>query len=124
MKDLNSITEKIIKCAFTVSNALGPGFLEKVYENAMVIELKKSGLDVKQQHPVQVHYDGQIVGDYISDLFVEDNIIVELKTAKNIDTVHKAQLINYLKAADKRVGLILNFSQPKIEVKRIVNQFK
>ena len=121
--ELNSITEKIIGAAFVVSNTLGAGFLEKVYENSLSIELDKLGLKVDQQKAMNVYYDNKIVGEYFSDLLVEENIIIELKAVKRIDEIHHAQLMNYLKACKKRFGLILNFGSPKVEVKRIVNGY-
>ncbi|MFH1288793.1 MAG: GxxExxY protein [bacterium] len=119
----NLVTEKIIGCAFIVSNSLGCGFLEKVYENAMVIELTKQGLKVEQQKNLNVYYGNSIVGEYFCDLFIEQEIIVELKTVRNIDEIHKAQLMNYLKACEKRFGLIINFANPKIEIKRMLNGY-
>ena len=116
----DEITEKIIGCAIAVSNALGVGFLEKVYENALGHELRKAGLRAKQQEPIKVHYDGIVVGDYTADLFVEDEVIVELKVAKGIDPIHEAQLLNYLKATSVRIGLILNFGTPRLGIKRLV----
>lgn len=119
--DLNKISELIINCAFTVSNTLGCGFLEKVYENAMVIELGKRGLFVKQQYPLNVYYDNKVVGDYFADIFVNNEIIVELKTVDSINEIHEAQLLNYLKASNKKLGLIINFNKPKVQIKRMVN---
>ena len=119
----NLICEKIIGCSYKIANSLGSGFLEKVYENAMVIELKKQELIVEQQKSLQVFYEKKIVGEYFCDLFVENEIIVELKTAKIISDVHTAQLLNYLKACKKRVGLIINFANPKVEIKRVLNGF-
>jgi GxxExxY protein len=116
----DEITERIIGCVIAVSNALGVGFLEKVYENALTHELGKAGLRVRQQEPIKVHYDGVVVGDYAADLVVEDGVIVELKVAKVIDPIHEAQLLNYLKATDARVGLILNFGAPRLGIKRLV----
>jgi len=95
---LNPLTEKIIGCAFRVSNTLGPGFLEKVYENALAHELRKSGLEVRQQYPISVLYDGQVVGEFLADLLINDQIVVELKAARNLDDAHMAQCLNYLKA--------------------------
>jgi GxxExxY protein len=118
---LNEISEKIIGAAFKVANTLGGGFLEKVYENALVHELQKSGLLVEQQKPVKVYYDGVIVGDYYSDLCVEGVIIVELKAATRIEDIHVAQCLNYLKATDLKLGLILNFGRPRLEIKRLAN---
>lgn len=119
--NLNKISELIINCAFTVSNTLGCGFLEKVYENAMVIELGKRGLFVKQQYPLNVYYDNKVVGDYFADIFVNNEIIVELKTVDSINAIHEAQLLNYLKASNKKLGLIINFNKPKVQIKRMVN---
>ena len=118
---LNNLTSQIIRCAHEVSNSLGCGFLEKVYENALAHEIQKAGLRVIQQHPVQVFYDGVVVGEYVADLLVEDAVLVELKAAKNIDRVHLAQCLNYLKASGLRVCLLLNFGRPQVEIKRIVN---
>ena len=111
------LTEKIIKAFYTVYNTLGYGFLEKVYENAMLSELVKSGFVVKQQQKINVYYDHKIVGDYFADLVVNDLIIVELKVSEGIVPEHEAQLVNYLKATDKEVGLLLNFGK-KPEFKR------
>ena len=116
----DEITERIIGCAIKVSNTLGAGFLEKVYENALVHELRKTGLQVKQQEPIKVRYEEVVVGEYTADLLVEDQAIVELKAAKGIDPVHEAQLLNYLKATSLRVGLILNFGTPRLGIKRMV----
>jgi GxxExxY protein len=119
-ENLNELSNKIIGCAFTVSNTLGIGFLEKVYENALAIELKKSYLHVNQQFPIQVIYDNFPVGDYFADLVVENSILVELKTVNKINELHQAQCINYLNATGFRVCLLLNFARTKIEVKRFV----
>ena len=118
---INEITQKIIGAAYTVANELGTGFLEKVYENALVWELKEAGLEVKQQYPLSVMYKGICVGDYIADLYVENTVIVELKSTKNTDNIHKAQVLNYLKAAGKQVGLLINFGTPRVTVERIAN---
>ena len=111
------ITGKIIKAFYNVNDKLGFGFLEKVYENAMIIELKKMGLDVKQQKNLKVYYDGKEVGDYFADLIVNDLVIVELKAAESLCDDHEAQLINYLRATKIEVGLLLNFGK-KAEFKR------
>lgn len=118
--DLSALTEKIIGCAYTVSNKLGAGFLEKIYENALVIELRKTDLSHEQQSPIRVIYDGIVVGEYICDLVVESKILIELKACKAIDDAHIAQCLNYLKATNLRLGLIINFGKPKIEIKRLV----
>ncbi len=118
---LNEVTKRIIGCAYSVSNALGAGFLEKVYENALAHELRKAGVFVQQQQPIQVHDDGVVVGDYVADLIVENAILIELKAIKGFDDVHFAQCINYLKATGMQICLLINFGQPKIEIKRFVN---
>lgn len=117
-------TEMVIGCAYTVANTLGPGFLEKVYENAHAHEMRKNGLEVKQQYAVNVYYDGIVAGEYIADLLVENLILVELKAVKGLDSVHMAQCMNYLKATGLQVCLLINFGPAKIEVKRIVNNFQ
>lgn len=113
------LTNKIICAFYNVYNTLGHGFLEKVYENALAIELKKTGLSVTQQESIKVYYDGVQVGDYFADIIVEGLIVLELKAAESLRNEHFAQLTNYLKATDKEVGLLLNFGK-KPEFKRIV----
>ncbi len=113
----SELTELIIKCFYKVYNKLGYGFLEKVYENAFKIELENSGLSVERQLPIKVYYERQIVGDYFADLVVENKIILELKAAESLCEEHEFQLINYLKATNLEVGLLLNFGK-KPEVKR------
>lgn len=117
----NEITKRIIGCAYRVSNGLGSGFLEKVYENALAHELRKAGLLVKQQYPIVVEYDSIVVGNFVADLLVEDCIVVELKTAKALDEIHLAQCINYLKATGLQLGLLINFYHPKVEIKRVAH---
>ena len=119
-QDLNIITESIIGCAYTVANTLGHGFLEKIYENALNHELSKSGLRVKQQHPIQVMYDGVVVGDYVADLLVNDQILVEIKAVNKIQDAHLAQCLNYLKATGYNICLLINFGKPRVEVKRVI----
>jgi GxxExxY protein len=114
-------TEKIINAFFTVYNALGYGFLEKVYENAMMIELGKTGLRVIPQKNIKVYYKSEEVGDYFADLLVEEVVIVELKAATTISKEHEAQVINYLRATEIEVGLLLNFGK-KPEFKRKIFQ--
>ena len=118
---INQITERIIGAAFKVANELGVGFLEKVYENALAHEMKKGGLRVDQQRPVDVYYDGVVVGVYVADLIVEGTVPVELKSAKAIDDAHKAQCLNHLRATGYQIGLLINFGTPKIEIKRMIN---
>jgi len=117
--EINQITEIIIGCAFTVSNVLGVGFLEKVYENALSHEIRKKGLEVLQQHIVKVMYDGVVVGDYVPDLLVAGQVLVELKAVKALDEIHLAQCLNYLKATGLHVCLLINFGKSKIEIKRV-----
>ncbi|MFK8115673.1 MAG: GxxExxY protein [Rubripirellula sp.] len=104
--ELNALTEKIIGCAFQVSNTLGSGFLEKVYENALAIELRKSGLNLKQQAPVNVLYNATVAGEYYADVLVSDTVIVELKAVKGFNDVHAAQCLNYLKATGLPICLL------------------
>jgi GxxExxY protein len=113
----SELTNAIINAFYHVYNTLGYGFLEKVYENALAYELRKRGYRVCQQAPIAVRYDGVVVGEYFADLGVEDAVIVELKAAKAIVPEHEAQLINYLKATDIDVGLLLNFG-PQPQVRR------
>ena len=114
------LTDRIIGAGMTVSNALGIGFLEKVYENAMVIELSELGLSVEQQKPIKVHYKDQIVGEYYADLLVENTVLIELKSVDRIAAAHEAQILNYLKATGIRIGLILNFGTPRMGIRRLV----
>ena len=116
---INQISERIIGCAFAVSNGLGSGFLEKVYENALAHELRKAGLLVMQQHAIVAKYDGVVVGEYVADLLVESIVLVELKHARGIDNVHLAQCLNYLTVTGLRLCLLLNFGKPRIDVRRI-----
>jgi GxxExxY protein len=121
-EELNALTEKIIGCAFKVSNALGCGFLEKVYENALVHELRKNGLKAEPQHPVNVYYDGVVVGEFFCDVLVEVTVILELKATTDHQDVFTAQCLNYLKATGKPVCLLLNFGKPRMEIKRYRGQ--
>lgn len=113
------LTEQIIKAFYKVYNALGYGFLEKVYENALFHELGKIGLSVLQQESIRVFYDGCLVGDYYADLLVNDLVIIELKAAESLRQEHIAQVTNYCKATGKEVGLLLNFGKTP-EVKRVL----
>ena len=113
------LTAKIIDCAYKVHRELGFGFLESVYQNALMIELTKAGLQAEKEKKIQVNYDGQVVGDFIADMLVEEKVILELKSVKEIHLAHQAQLINYLKATRMEVGLLINFGE-KIEIKRKV----
>lgn len=115
----SDLTEKIIGAAYEVYNALGRGFLERVYENALALELRSRGLAVEAQRPIEVRYRGEAVGEYVADLVVEGKVIVEVKAAATLDGAHEAQLINYLKATGIGVGLLINFG-PVMEVRRRV----
>jgi GxxExxY protein len=115
------LTEKIIGCAYAVANALGNGFLEKVYENALAHELRKEGLHVEQQRAIPVYYVQVVVGEYLMDLLIEGSVLVELKAIKGIEDIHKAQCIHCLKATGLTLCLLINFGTPKVQIKRIVN---
>jgi GxxExxY protein len=117
----DEITEAILSCAFEVANTLGCGFVEKVYERALTLELRDRGLKVKAQAGLRVPYKGRIVGEYLADLVVEDQMVVELKCAENLAPEHLAQCINYLKAANLGIALLINFQRTKLEWKRVVN---
>lgn len=112
------LTEKIIGCAYNVYNKMGFGFLESVYEKCLLIELKKAGLAAESQIPIKVFYDGENVGEFAADILVEEIVILELKSARRLVQAHEVQLVNYLTATKKEVGLILNFGPEKAEVKR------
>ena len=118
--NINDITYAINGAIFEVNRVLGPGFLEKVYENALLIELKKQGLRAESQVPIKVIYKENAVGEYLADILVEGRVIVELKTVQKLDKTHEAQLLNYLKATGIKVGLLVNFKDPKVEIKRMV----
>ncbi len=118
-----ALTEKVIGCAYRVYNKMGFGFLESVYEKCLMIELKKAGLVAESQVPIQVTYEGEMVGEFVADVLVE-GIILELKSVKRIVRAHEIQVVNYLTATHKEIGLILNFSETKVEVKRKVRDLK
>lgn len=117
----NELTGKVIKCFYEVYNNLGPGYLEKVYENALLYELELAGIKAVQQKPINVFYKGKLVGDYYIDLYVEDYIILELKTVSKLNDAHVAQLINYLVSTNTQVGFLMNFG-PSPEFKRRLNE--
>lgn len=117
-EQLNILTQRIIGCAFTVSNTLGCGFLEKVYENALSHELRKNGFQVKQQEPIKVFYDGVVVGEYFADILVDEAVVVELKAVKEISDTFAAQCLNYLKATGLPLCLLLNFGKTRVEIRR------
>ncbi len=119
------LTEKIIKIFYRVYNKLGYGFLEKVYENAMMIEFKREGILAVSQSPIKVFYDGEVIGEYYADILVDNKVIVEIKAAKRLVEENEAQLLNYLKATDIEVGLLLNFgTQPEVKRKAFDNTRK
>jgi GxxExxY protein len=118
------LTETIIGCAYTVYNRMGFGFLESVYEKCLLIELKKAGLKAESQIPITVYYDDEIVGEFYADILVEDSIILELKSIQKIVKAHEVQLVNYLVATKKDVGLILNFGEKEVEVKRKIRELE
>ena len=116
--EYEDITHKIIGCAYQVYNQLGFGFLESVYKKAMIIELTKSNLKVEDEKPLKVYYDEQVVGDFSVDLFVEDEIVVELKSVQNLANDHEVQLVNYLNGIKKDIGILINFGPSSVQVKR------
>ena len=118
--EYEKVTETIIGCAYRVYNKMGFGFLESVYEKCLLIELHRAGLDTETQKPITVYYDGEVVGEFVADIMVNDAVIIELKSVRRIIRAHEVQLVNYLVATGKPVGLILNFGERKVEVKRKV----
>src|SRR5471030_826992 len=120
---LNSVSGIVIGAAQRVSSTLGYGFLEKVYENALCLELRKREIEAYQQFPLQVAYEGVVVGDYIPDLLIESCLIVEIKATSSIERVHRQQCLNYLRASNLSLGLILNFGHSHLEVGRVVFNF-
>ena len=117
--DINTVTEKIIGCAYRVSNSLGIGFVEKVYENALAHDIQVSGFKVAQQAPIKVQYDGIIVGDFYADLLVEEKVLVELKAVSMLMNEHVAQSLNYLRASGLEICLLINFGTTKVQIKRL-----
>ena len=113
------ITEQILGCCFTVMNELGSGFLESVYEKALIIVLREQGLSVINQKPMEVNFRGQVIGNFFADLLVEKKVIVELKAVKMLKKEHQGQVINYLKVTGIGVGLLVNFGRPRIEYRRL-----
>ena len=111
----------VIGRAFVVSNLLGAGFVEKIYENALAIELREAGLSVRQQHGITVHYKGAIIGSYAADLLIEDAVLVELKAVRALEVAHHTQCLNYLKATNISLCLLINFGNPRAQIKRFAN---
>lgn len=116
------LSEKVIGCAYRVYNTMGFGFLESVYETCLLIELKKAGLKAEAQKAIKVFYDDEIVGDFKADVMVENLIILELKSVRQIAIAHELQLVNYLTATHMDIGLIINFGEKKVEIKRKVRE--
>lgn len=116
----SKITNKIIKCAIEVHKALGPGFLEDIYENALIYELEQQGLKVEKQKLILVTYKETVVGEHRLNLLVEEEVIVENKTVKEFNDIHQAQILSYLKATGKKIGLLINFAKTKIDAKRMI----
>lgn len=117
--ELNALSEKVIGCCYVVSNRLGSGFLEKVYENALAHEVRKLRFNVEMQKPLPVVYDGIVVGEYFADLLIENVLLIELKAVTGFTEIHKAQCINYLNATQLPLCLLINFGRPRVEIKRI-----
>jgi GxxExxY protein len=115
----SELTDKIIGCIYDVYNALGYGFVEKVYENALVIRLRQIGLGVVQQAPIRVLFEGQLVGEFVADLLVDNTVIIEIKAVSTLTSVHEVQLVNYLKATGIEVGLLVNFGEKVKIVRRV-----
>jgi GxxExxY protein len=120
--EYKELTERIIGCAYKVYNRMGYGFLESVYEKCLLIELRKVGLSAVSQEPITVFYDNEVVGNFVADIIVNDTIILELKSVRQIIKAHEVQLVNYLVATGKPVGLIINFGEQKVEIKRKVKE--
>ena len=118
--DVNDITYGIRGAVFEVNRVLGPGFLEKVYENALLIELRARGFKAENQVPIKVYYKDNMVGEYVADILVEGTVIVELKTVDKLEKLHEAQLLNYLKGTGIRVGLLVNMKNRTADIRRLV----
>ncbi len=121
--EYKELTEKVIGCAYRVYNKMGFGFLESIYEKCLLIELRKAGLKTEAQISITVTYEEEIVGEFVADIVVENTIILELKSVRRIARAHEIQLVNYLVATGKPIGLILNFGERKVEIKRKVKEF-
>ena len=122
--EYKNVTETIIGCAYRVYNKMGFGFLESVYEKCLLIELHKAGMDAEAQKPIVVYYDNEIVGEFVADIIVNNTIILELKSVRRVVKAHEVQLVNYLVATGKPIGLILNFGESKVEIKRKIKDLK
>ncbi len=120
--EIESLVKKVVRICYEVHSELGSGFVEKVYENALFIALRQAGLEVKSQCPIGVEFRGELVGEFYADLIVEDSLILELKAVSEIDKVHKAQLLNYLKASKRETGLLVNFGSLELGLNRLYNR--
>ncbi len=118
--DINELTYQINGAIFEVNRVLGAGFLEKVYEYALLLELLDRGLKAQSQHPIKVTYKGKEVGEYYADIVVENQVILEIKAVDSLQKIHEAQLLNYLKATGYKIGLLVNFTHPKAEIRRFI----
>ena len=119
-----AVTGKIIGCAMAVHRALGPGFLESVYQNALIHELRKAGLSAEAERPVQVRYDGVVVGEFVCDVLVDGTVMIENKAVQALTPAHEVQLVNYLTATGIEVGLLLNFGAQRLEIKRKTRTYR
>jgi len=119
---LNQLTDQIIGIAIKVHKQLGPGFAEKIYQRVIYLELKKSGLDIEREYKITVYWNKAVVGYHIVDFLINNEVIIEIKATAETQEFHKYQLLSYLKAADKRLGLLLNFGSPTLGIKRVVNK--
>lgn len=119
-----AVTGKIIGCAMAVHRALGPGFLESVYQNALIHELRKAGLSAEAEQPIQVHYDGIVVGEFVCDVLVDGTLMIENKAVQALLPAHEVQLVNYLTATGIEVGLLLNFGAQRLEFKRKTRTYR
>ncbi len=117
---LDEITYKINGAVFEVNRRLGYGFLEKVYENALMVELRQRGLNAANQVPITVTYKGVSIGEYFADILVENQVVIELKATESLGKIHEAQILNYLKATGLKIGLLINFTYPKAVIKRFI----
>ncbi len=122
--ECRELTERIIGCAMKVHSALGPGFLESVYHNALAHELEKAALAVESEKPIAVHYDGIVVGDFLADLLVENTVLLELKANQALSPANEVQLVNYLTATGIEIGLLLNFGAQRLEFRRKTKTYR
>lgn len=122
--NIEELIKRIIQCAFNVRMKLSAGFLESVYQNALLIELKENGLIAETEVPINVYYNNVIIGEFRADIVVDNTVVIELKAVQHLTTAHEAQLVNYLTATDIEHGLLINFGSEKIEIKRKYKTFK